>query len=132
MSKQNRQRVSTGSPYEPRIGISRAVRVGAFVAVAGTAPIGADGKAVAPGDVAAQTHRCLEIIQQALEECGASLADVVRTRLLLVEIEDWEKAAEVHGKFFGNVRPVSTIMQVTRFIDPAWLVEVEADAVVDL
>ena len=75
MSEPTRQRVSTGSPYEPRIGISRAVRAGAIVAVAGTAPIGVDGKTVARGDVAAQTHRCLEIIQQALEECGASLAD---------------------------------------------------------
>lgn len=131
MPEPNRQRVSTGSPYEPRIGISRAVRVGRMIAVAGTAPIGADGKTVGHGDVAAQARRCLEIIQQALADCGASLSDVVRTRLLLIEIEDWEQVAEVHGEFFGNIRPVCTMMQVTRFIDPTWLVEIEADAILE-
>lgn len=131
MSDSIRQRVSTGSPYEPRIGISRAVRVGRMIAVAGTAPIGADGKTVGQGDVAAQARRCLEIIEQALAECGASLSDVVRTRLLLVEIADWEQVAEVHGEFFGAIRPVCTMMQVTRFIDPTWLIEVEADAILE-
>jgi len=122
--------VSSGSPYEPRVGISRAVRAGPFIAVSGTAPLGPDGKTVGIGDPAAQARRCLEIIQRALESAGASLADVVRTRTLLTRIEDWEAVALVHGEFFRDIRPANTIMQVTRFIDPDWLVELEADAVV--
>lgn len=122
--------VSSGSPYEPRVGISRAVRAGPLIAVSGTAPLGPDGKTVAVGDPAAQARRCLEIIQRALESAGASLADVVRTRTLLTRIEDWEAVALVHGEFFRDIRPANTIMQVTRFIDPDWLVELEADAVV--
>ncbi len=126
-----RRRVSTGSPYEPLIGISRAVRAGRFVAVAGTAPLGPDGRTVAPGDAAAQARRCFEIVGQALEAAGASLSDVVRTRILLTRIEDWQQVARVHGEFFRTVRPANTVMQVSRFIDPEWLVEVEADAVVE-
>ena len=126
-----RRRVSTGSPYEPLIGISRAVRAGRFVAVAGTAPLGPDGRTVGPGDAAAQARRCLEIVGQALEAAGASLSDVVRTRILLTRIEDWQQVARVHGEFFRTVRPANTVMQVSRFIDPEWLVEVEADAVVE-
>ena len=126
-----RRRVSTGSPYEPLIGISRAVRAGRFVAVAGTAPLGPDGRTVAPGDAAAQARRCFEIVGQALEAAGARLSDVVRTRILLTRIEDWQQVARVHGEFFRAVRPANTVMQVSRFIDPEWLVEVEADAVVE-
>jgi enamine deaminase RidA (YjgF/YER057c/UK114 family) len=126
-----RQRVSSGSPYEPRLGISRAVRAGRIIAVAGTAPIGPDGKTVGAGDVVAQARRCLEIIRAALEQAGASMADVVRTRTLLTRIEDWERVGQVHGEVFGDIRPANTVMQVTRFIDPAWLVEFEADAVID-
>ena len=126
-----RRRVSSGSPYEPVVGLSRAVRAGRFVAVAGTAPLDAEGRTVAVGDAAAQARRCFEIVARALEELGASLADVVRTRVLLTRIEDWEAVARVHGEFFRDVRPASTVMQVTRFIDPDWLVEVEADAVVE-
>ncbi|MFL6257189.1 MAG: RidA family protein [Pyrinomonadaceae bacterium] len=125
-----RRRVSSGSPYEAIIGISRAVRAGDFICVAGTAPLDADGRTVAPGDAGAQARRCFEIVARALEELGAGLADVVRTRILLTRIEDWEAVARVHGEFFRDVRPVNTVMQVTRFIDPGWLVEVEADAVV--
>ena len=125
-----RRRVSSGSPYEPVIGISRAVRAGRFVAVAGTAPLGPDGRTFAPGDAAAQARRCFEIISRALEELGARLSDVTRTRILLTRIEDWESVARVHGEFFGAARPACTVMQVARFIDPEWLVEVEADAVV--
>lgn len=124
-------RVSSGSPFEPRIGFSRAVRVGHMVCVSGTAPIGSDGKTVGPGDPAAQTRRCLEIIRAALEEAGASLSEVIRTRIFLVNIDDWEKVAEVHGEFFRDIRPASTFVQVSRLIDPEWLVEIEADAVVD-
>ncbi|MDH4044263.1 MAG: RidA family protein [Gemmatimonadota bacterium] len=126
-----RQLVSSGSPYEPRIGISRAVRAGSLVTVAGTAPIGADGGTVGPGDPAAQARRCFEIIAAALQEAGASLRHVVRTRILLTRIEDWEQVAAVHGEFFRDIRPVNTIMQVSRFVDPAWLIEIEADAVID-
>ena len=126
-----RKRVSSGSPYEPRVGISRAVRVGAFVSVAGTAPLGPDGRTVGRGDPAAQARRCLEIIAAALAEAGASLHDVVRTRILLTRIDDWEAVAAIHGEFFREIRPVNTIMQVSRFIDPEWLVEIEADAVID-
>ncbi len=127
----SRQRVSSGSPYESIIGISRAVRAGNFVCVAGTAPLDAAGRTGAPGDAGAQARRCFEIVARALEELGAGLPDVVRKRILLTRIEDWEAVARVHGEFFRDVRPVNTVMQVSRFIDPDWLVEVEADAVVD-
>jgi len=106
------------------------VRIGDTVAVAGTAPLGQDGKTVARGDPAAQARRCFEISAKALEQLGASLSDVIRTRILLTRIEDWEVVTRVHGEFFGDIRPVNTVMQVTSFIDPEWLVEVEVDAVV--
>lgn len=125
-----RQNISSGSPFEPRVGISRAVRLGPLITVAGTAPLGPDGRTVGRGDVGIQARRCLEIIRTALEQAGASLRDVVRTRILLTRIEDWEAVAGVHGEVFRDIRPVNTIMQVTRFIDPEWLVEIEADAVV--
>ena len=125
-----RQLISSGSPYEPKVGISRAVRVGSIIAVSGTAPLH-DGKTVGKGDPAAQARRCLEIIKDALERAGTSLDHVVRTRTLLTRIEDWQAVAAVHGEFFGAIRPANTIMQVSRFIDPDWLVEFEADAVVD-
>ena len=126
-----RKLVSSGSPYEPRVGISRAVRVGGVVAVSGTAPLGPDGRTIGKGDAAAQARRCLEIIKDALERAGASLDQVVRTRTLLTRIEDWQAVASVHGEFFSNIRPANTIVQVSRFIDPDWLVELEADAVVE-
>lgn len=127
----SRQHVSSGSPYEPRLGISRAVRAGRIIAVAGTAPLGPDGKTVSKGDAAAQARRCLETVRNALEQLGASLSDVTRTRILLTRIEDWESVGQVHGEFFREIRPVNTVMQVTRFIDPDWLVEIEADAVIE-
>jgi len=123
--------VSSGSPFEPRVGISRAVRVGSLVTVSGTAPLGPDGRTVGCGDPAAQARRCFAIIAAALNDAGASLQQVVRTRILLTRIEDWEAVARVHGEIFGAIRPANTIMQIARFIDPEWLVEVEADAVVD-
>jgi enamine deaminase RidA (YjgF/YER057c/UK114 family) len=127
----NRQQVSSGSPYEPRIGISRAVRSGQVIAVSGTAPLGPDGKTVGVGDAVAQARRCLEIIQAAIEGLGGHLSDVIRTRTFLTRIEDWEKVALVHGEFFKDIRPASTFVQVVRFIDPDWLVEIEADAIVE-
>jgi enamine deaminase RidA (YjgF/YER057c/UK114 family) len=126
-----RKLVSSGSPYEPIVGMSRAVRVGDVIAVSGTAPIGPDRKTVGVGDPGAQARRCLEIIGAALESAGASLRHVVRTRTLLTRIEDWQAVAAVHGEFFRDIRPANTVMQVSRFIDPDWLVEFEADAVVD-
>ena len=126
-----RQLISSGSPYEPRVGISRAVRVGPIVAVSGTAPLGPDGQTVAKGDPAGQARRCLEIIKDALERAGASLDRVVRTRTLLTRIEDWQAVAAVHGEFFGQIRPANTIMQISRFVDSEWLVEFEADAVLE-
>jgi enamine deaminase RidA (YjgF/YER057c/UK114 family) len=113
------------------VGISRAVRAGNVIAISGTAPLGADGHTVGVGDATAQARRCLEIIAGALEKAGASLRHVVRTRTLLVRIEDWQEVAAVHGEFFRQIRPANTIMQVSRFIDPEWLVEFEADAVID-
>jgi len=126
-----RQLISSGSPFEPVIGFSRAVRVGNHIFVSGTAPIGADGKTVGVNDPYLQTKRCLEIISQALEKASARLENVVRTRTFLVNIEDWEKVAKAHGEVFANIRPASTMVEVSRFINPEWLVEFEADAVVE-
>lgn len=130
MTKPKRQSVSSDSPYEPVIGVSRAVRVGQVIAVSGTAPIGQDGKTVGVGDPVAQARRCFEIARQALEKLGTSLDDVIRTRVFLTRIEDWKAVAEVHGECFRGVRPASTFVQVSRFVDPNWLVEVEVDAIV--
>ena len=125
-----RQRASSGSPLEPEIGFSRAVRVGSHVAVAGTAPIGHDGHTGQKGDVAAQTRRCLEISAEALTDVGATLADVVRTRIMLTDISRWREAAAVHGEYFSGIRPAATFVEVSRFIDPDWLVETEVDAII--
>ena len=125
MSK--RRLVSSGSPYEPVIGFSRAAGAGDIVAVGGTTA-GSGGKPVAIGDPGAQTKAILEIIAKALEDVGAGLKDVIRTRIYLVDIAHWEAVGRVHGQF-GAIRPASSILQVTRFINPDWLVEIEADAV---
>jgi enamine deaminase RidA (YjgF/YER057c/UK114 family) len=122
-------RISNGNPMEKIVGFSRVVRVGPYVAVGGTAPVGPDGKTVGVGDPAVQARRCLEIIQSALESAGAGLHDVVRTRVLLTRIEDWEAVIKVRAEFFAKVQPVDTIMQVARFVNPEWLVEFEVDAV---
>jgi enamine deaminase RidA (YjgF/YER057c/UK114 family) len=127
----NRKIVSTGSPYESIAGFSRAVRIGNVIAVGGTAPLGPDGKTVSPGDAASQARRCFEISALALEELGASLSDVSRTRIFLTRLSDWEAVAKVHGKIFGDILPVSTIVQVTSLIDPEWLVETEVDAILE-
>ena len=125
-----RKLVSSGSPYEPKIGFSRAVRVGDVITVAGTAPIGADGKNVAPDDPAAQTRRCLEIIRAAIEQAGGKLAHVVRTRIFLTRVADWPAVGAAHGEFFGGIRPACTVVEVAGLIDPDWRVEIEADAIV--
>jgi len=126
-----RKLISSGSPYEAKVGFSRAVRAGPIVSVAGSAPLGPDGRTVGRGDPAAQARRCLEIIAAALETAGASLQQVVRTRILLTRIADWQAVAAVHGEYFGTIRPACTVMEVPRLIDPDWLVEIEADAVIE-
>lgn len=126
-----RKLVPSTSPYAPIIGFSRAVRVGNHISVGGTAPIDAKGKTVGVGDPAAQTRQCLETIKAALEQAGASLSDVVRTRMLLTRIEDWQQIAKVRGEYFKDIRPVDTVVEVKGFINKEWLIEVEVDAVVD-
>lgn len=115
---------------EDIIGFSRAVRVGPYVTVGGTAPVGTDGKTIGIGDPAGQARRCIEIIEDALKRAGSGLDDVVRTRILLTRIEDWQEVVEVRAEFFRDIKPVDTIMQVARFVNPEWLVEIEADAVI--
>jgi enamine deaminase RidA (YjgF/YER057c/UK114 family) len=126
-----RRNISSDSHLEGPIGFSRAVRIGPYIAVAGTAPIAEGGGVTAPGDVEAQTRRCIEIAAHALAEAGADLTDVIRTRIMLTEISTWEAAARAHGAAFGDIRPACTFVEVSRFIDPEWLVEVEMDAVID-
>ena len=124
-----RKLVSSGSPLEPRIGFSRAVRVGPYVAIAGTAPIAPDGSVAAPGDVYGQTRRCLEIVTQAVVDAGLSMGDVIRTRVMLTDIGRWEEAARAHGEVFGTIKPACTFVEVKGFINREWLVEIEADCV---
>lgn len=125
-----RQLVSSGSPYEEPIGFSRAVRVGNLIAVAGTAPVGADGKTAYPGDAYGQTLRCLEIIAAAIEEAGGKLENVVRTRMFLTKAEIWQDVGKAHGEYFGKIRPASTMVVINSLLSPEWLVEIEADCVV--
>jgi enamine deaminase RidA (YjgF/YER057c/UK114 family) len=125
-----RQLISSGSPFEKPIGFSRAVRVGNTIAVSGTAPIAPGGGTAYPGDLYRQTQTCIEIIKDAIEKAGGRLEDVIRTRIMLVDISRWQEAASAHGKFFGDIRPASTFVEVSRFIDADWLVEMEADCVV--
>ena len=122
-----RQRISSGSQYEQPIGLSRAVRHGPWIAVSGTAPIASDGTTAFAGDVYAQTKRCLEIMLRAIVDAGGSAESVIRTRVMVVDISTWQDAARAHGEVFANIRPACTFVQVGGFIDPAWLVETEAD-----
>jgi enamine deaminase RidA (YjgF/YER057c/UK114 family) len=127
-----RKLVSSGSPFEPKIGFSRAVRIGPLVAVAGTAPIADDGGVAAPGDVHGQTKRCLEIISQAIGNAGLGLESVIRTRVMLTDISRWEEAARAHGEVFSSIRPACTFVEVKGLINRDWLVEIEADCVADM
>jgi len=120
-----RQKISGTSPFEPVIGFSRAVRVGNTVHVSGTGPVGAD-----EADAATQTRHTLEIIRAALEKAGATMEDVVRTRMYLTHAEDWEAVGKAHGEVFGTIRPAATMIVVAKLLNPTWRVEVEADAVI--
>lgn len=124
-----RRRVDSGSPYEPVIGFSRAVADGHHVSVSGTAPIMPDG-ADPPSDAHGQAKRCFEIVLEALRRVNAGPEHVIRTRIFLVDAADWEEVGRAHGEVFANVRPASTMIVVSGFLDPAWRVEVEADAIV--
>ncbi|NNE81548.1 MAG: RidA family protein [Silicimonas sp.] len=126
----DRELISNGNPMEGIVGFSRAVRVGPFISIGGTAPVDEHGKTVGVGDVAAQTRQCIEIIKAALEHAGSGLHHVVRTRVILTDIDNWKAAIDVRKIYFRDIRPVDTIMAIDRFVNPEWLVEFEADAVI--
>lgn len=122
--------ISNGNPMEKVVGLSRAVRVGPFIAVGGTAPVDENGETVGLGDVGAQTKQCFEIIKAALEQAGSGIQDIVRTRVILTNIDNWKTAIEARKEYCVDVRPVDTIMAIDRFVNPEWLVEIEVDAYV--
>jgi enamine deaminase RidA (YjgF/YER057c/UK114 family) len=126
----DRQLIPGNSPFEPVIGFSRAVRLGRFISVSGTAPVNPDGTSSGGSDPALQMAACLEIIRETLEKAGATLNDIVRTRMYLTSAADWEAVGRVHGKYFALSRPASTMVVVAALLRPEWKVEVEADAII--
>jgi len=122
--------VSSGSAYEKPIGFSRAVRIGNCISVSGTAPIGLDGNTAYPGDLYRQTIHCIEIIKKAIFDAGGDLENVIRTRVYLKDISEWEKAAKAHGEFFADIKPACTFLEVKGLIKDDWLVELEADCII--
>ena len=127
----NRKIIRSGAPWENEVGYCRAVRIGSHIMVSGTAPVGPNGELVGEGDAYVQAQRCIEIIATALDEAGASLRDVVRTRMYVTDIELWREFARTHREAFGDVRPATSMVEVSRLIDAGMLIEIEADAVLE-
>lgn len=129
---EERQRVSSGTEWEQAVGFSRAVRVDRFVMVSGTTATDDEGQPVGVGDVAVQTEYTIQKIERALKEAGATLADVVRTRIYVINAGDWEAVGRVHGKYFGEIRPANTLVEISKIVGDDYLVEIEVDAILPL